>query len=142
MRRHNFDNITNSFWCIVTTMATSFQIKSVGYGDIYPITFFGRITVIISCLSGVFILSLFVITLTNVTKLTKGEETVSEIKKVFEQLEMEDNINNILKPLAANVIQCYWRNTRERSNMKLNFLNQLHIGIEIDKFRMKREFCE
>ena len=41
IRTLQFDQILNSFWCIVVTMAT------IGYGDLYPITFWGRMVAIV-----------------------------------------------------------------------------------------------
>ena len=55
----NFDNMWNCMWNVVITLT------SVGYGELYPKTFFGRIVGIIICFWGVFIVSFFVVTVTN-----------------------------------------------------------------------------
>ena len=57
----NFNYIWNAFWVVILTMTT------IGYGDIYPTTHLGRVTCIIACIWGVFILSLFVVALTSTT---------------------------------------------------------------------------
>ena len=64
----NFNSISNSMWNVIITMTT------VGYGDIYPKTHFGRIIGIIICFWGVFIVSFFVVTLNNMLTFTTNEE--------------------------------------------------------------------
>jgi voltage-gated potassium channel len=54
-----FNLFWNSLWCIIVTMAT------VGYGDMYPITFGGRVTGICVMIWGIFLASYFTVTLTN-----------------------------------------------------------------------------
>lgn len=51
-------------------------MTTIGYGDIFPITNFGRTICIVACIWGVFILSLFVVALTNTTEFTEKEEQV------------------------------------------------------------------
>jgi hypothetical protein len=74
-----FNYVWNSFWLIILTMTTSnhnliIKLTEVGYGDIYPKTNLGRVVCIIACIWGVFILSLFVVALTNTTEFTQKEE--------------------------------------------------------------------
>ena len=51
----NFNNYNNSMWNVVITLS------SVGYGEFYAITFYGRLVAIIVCFWGVFIVSMFVL---------------------------------------------------------------------------------
>ncbi len=60
----DFDNLGNCIWCVLITMTT------VGYGDFFPISNLGRIIGILACLWGVFIVSIFVVTLTNLLEFT------------------------------------------------------------------------
>lgn len=60
----NFNSLENSIWCVIITMTT------VGYGDYYPRTFFGRLLDIIVAIWGVFIVSMLMVTLTSTLKLT------------------------------------------------------------------------
>jgi len=48
----------NGFWCVIITIAT------VGFGDLYPISIFGRCIMIFACLWGTFLISLMVAALT------------------------------------------------------------------------------
>jgi hypothetical protein len=54
-----FYNYTNCIWNIIITMTT------VGYGDYYAKTDFGRFVIFFVCLWGVSIVSIMTITLTN-----------------------------------------------------------------------------
>jgi hypothetical protein len=68
----------NAFWVVILTMTTSntysnIHLYIVGYGDIYPVTNLGRTICIIACIWGVFILSLFVVALTNTTEFSAKE---------------------------------------------------------------------
>lgn len=58
----------NCMWNVIITLT------SVGYGELYPKTFFGRIVGIIICFWGVFIVSFFVVTVTNVLMFSTGED--------------------------------------------------------------------
>ena len=74
-----FEYYWNAFWVVILTMTTSKLLVVrlinyiVGYGDYFPKTQLGRITCIIACIWGVFILSLFVVALTNTTEFTSKE---------------------------------------------------------------------
>jgi potassium intermediate/small conductance calcium-activated channel subfamily N protein 2 len=55
----DFNNLFNSVWCVVITMTT------IGYGDFFPRTIYGRIMDIIVAVWGIFIVSLTVVVLNN-----------------------------------------------------------------------------
>ena len=55
----NFGYFFNSIWCVVITMTT------IGYGDFFPRTLFGRILDIIIAIWGIFIVSMAVVVLNN-----------------------------------------------------------------------------
>lgn len=94
---HKFDNFWNSLWCMVLTMTT------IGYGDIYPSTHLGRLVTIIAGIWGVFVLSLFVVTLNNITQLTKKEHNS------YEEIIRKDNIRKYLYEDAGKIIQTFYR---------------------------------
>lgn len=54
----DFGSMANCMWNVIITLT------SVGYGDFFPKTFWGRIVGIIICFWGVFIVSFFVVTIT------------------------------------------------------------------------------
>jgi potassium intermediate/small conductance calcium-activated channel subfamily N protein 2 len=63
----DFGLMSNSIWNVLVTMTT------VGYGDYFPKTNVGRIIGIIVSFWGVFIVSLFVVTLSNMFLFDSGE---------------------------------------------------------------------
>jgi len=56
----NFKNFNNCMWNVVITLS------SAGYGEFYPVTFFGRIIGVIICFWGVFIVSMFVVIVSSI----------------------------------------------------------------------------
>jgi len=54
-------------WNVIITLS------SAGYGEIYPKSFFGRIVGMIICFWGVFIVSIFVVTVTDLLKFSLNE---------------------------------------------------------------------
>mmetsp|Transcript_8150 Transcript_8150/g.709 ORF Transcript_8150/g.709 Transcript_8150/m.709 type:complete len:100 (+) Transcript_8150:212-511(+) len=63
----DFESIENSLWMVIITMTT------VGYGDFYPRTFFGRILDIIIAIWGIFIVSMMVVVLSSTLELDSSE---------------------------------------------------------------------
>ncbi len=70
-----------------------------GYGDIYPTTFLGRLLAIAACISGTFLLSLIIVFLNNFIYFDEIE------KKIYEKV-IEDSHNPLdLKRKSAELIQ-------------------------------------
>jgi hypothetical protein len=63
----DFSYFENAMWCVVLIMTT------VGYGDYFPVTEPGRVIGFIACLWGVLVVSMVVITLSNMLSLESGE---------------------------------------------------------------------
>lgn len=63
----DFNMMSNTIWNVLVTMTT------VGYGDYYPKTNMGRIIGLIIAFWGVFIVSLFVVSLSNMFEFDSGE---------------------------------------------------------------------
>jgi hypothetical protein len=63
----DFNSYWNSLWLVVVTMTT------VGYGDLSPKSYGGRIVGMIVCIWGIFITSFFTVTLTNFLAFTPPE---------------------------------------------------------------------
>jgi uncharacterized membrane protein (Fun14 family) len=63
-----FDNYFYSIWLIVITITT------VGYGDLAPHTFQGKIIAMVTALIGAFLISLLVLAVNSVFELTKNQQ--------------------------------------------------------------------
>ena len=72
-------------------------MATVGYGDYFPISNLGRTIGILACLWGVFIVSIFVVTLNNLLEFSKSEEKSYGILQKL-------NAKEELKMKAVNVI--------------------------------------
>ena len=88
------DSYSDSLWLIIITMTT------VGYGDITAKTLGGRIISVFSCLSGVFLTSMIIVTITNFLNLEIHEKKMLDILEKTENLEEKKN-------LAKDIIQMY-----------------------------------
>jgi hypothetical protein len=87
-----FSNVFNSFWVIIATMTT------VGYGDLFPTTYFGRVISTAACILGTFVLSLLIVFLNNQISFDELE------KRVYETV-MEESFNPLrLKKEGLNLI--------------------------------------
>lgn len=72
---HVANNILNALWLIQMTITT------VGYGDYFPQTFFGRIIIFFVAIWGTFIISIMVVVVTNTLKIEKREKEASIVIK-------------------------------------------------------------
>ena len=84
-------NIYNSIWLIIITMTT------VGYGDLFPKTHFGRFVIIIASILGMILVSLIVVSLSVLTEFTEEE------KKAYGLIKKLNSDANAYQK-AANVI--------------------------------------
>mmetsp|Transcript_5519 Transcript_5519/g.5661 ORF Transcript_5519/g.5661 Transcript_5519/m.5661 type:complete len:545 (-) Transcript_5519:93-1727(-) len=130
----DFDNIINSAWCIIITMTT------VGFGDKYPNSGFGRMIGIISCFSGLFLVSMLVVTITNTLNLAPHEENIYTI---LEKVHLESERLDISRDLIAkyfNLVRLSkkeMKKTFDADNEKLrtkkyDFLYTYHKFLEIN----------
>ena len=100
-------------------------------------THFGRLVVIGVCIWGVFLLSLFVVTLNNNTTLTQEEN------KVFDDIVMQDNIKSELCEDAARFIQLFYhfrQSRRERLPLTERFIRKIDAFTILNTFRRKRKY--
>lgn len=73
----NFKDYSDTFWVIIITMMT------IGYGDIYPSTHFGRVVVFFAALVGMILVSLLIVSMSNfVTFLPEEKKAHNVIKKI------------------------------------------------------------
>lgn len=66
----NFASFFNCIWCLIITMTT------VGYGDYFPSTIFGRMIIVVACLWGCFLISMFILSITNLLNFEEQERTI------------------------------------------------------------------
>lgn len=81
----------NSFWNVIVTMTT------VGYGDFFPKTTCGRIVGVFICLWGVVVVSIFVVTITNMLAFDPTEEkTYSLLQRLSYKEELKKQATYVL----------------------------------------------
>ncbi|OMJ83124.1 hypothetical protein SteCoe_16045 [Stentor coeruleus] len=89
---HDWNYMWNGMWCIIITMAT------VGYGDFYATTHFGRVISVIACFWGTFLISLMVLSLTISSEFTPQEsKSFNKIKKDEAEQEVRVKAANAIK---------------------------------------------
>jgi len=82
----------NCMWNVIITLT------SVGYGELYPKTFFGRIVGIIICFWGVFIVSFFVVTVSNMLNFSGSEEKAFNLLlRLFYKTELKKEAVGVLQ---------------------------------------------
>lgn len=87
----DFSQLVNCMWNVIITLS------SVGFGDIYPKTFFGRWIGIIICFWGVFIISFFVVTITNILLFTSAEKKAyNQLIKLFYKSQLKKKAVDVL----------------------------------------------
>lgn len=107
----NFDlySLTNSIWCMVLTMTT------VGYGDFYPRTVMGRIVVFISSVSGMSIVSMMVVTITNSLQLSTLEERALT---VLSKLQLKEEIRSSAAKMLTSLVKASTHFKKTKKLMK------------------------
>jgi hypothetical protein len=92
----NFGSYWNVIWCLIITMTT------VGYGDYFPSTVFGRIIGIICCICGVVLVSMLIVTITNILNFDPGEETVFSL---LERISLSEDKDKLAARLVSRYIK-------------------------------------
>ena len=85
----DFDSYFASIWCVIITMTT------VGYGDMYPVTIFGRIVGVTCALWGTFIISLLIIVATEIFALSVIEQKA--LHNILQTRKAAQTIQNAMK---------------------------------------------
>jgi hypothetical protein len=87
----DFGDMINCMWNVIITLT------SVGYGEFYPKTFWGRIVGIIICFWGVFIVSFFVVTITQLLLFSGAEDkSYGLLLKLHHKLELKKKAIGVL----------------------------------------------
>jgi hypothetical protein len=92
----NFNNFFNAAWYILITMTT------VGYGDFVVKTNEGRIIAMFACITGVFLISLLILTLTNFLNLSSNDLLLS---KILERIELNDEQDKSAKEIVGHFLK-------------------------------------
>lgn len=101
----DFLSYQNSVWCVFITLTT------VGYGDTYPRTVLGRCVILLTCLWGVFIVSLVVVALASFLNVSPGEKRSIIITQRL-------HIKGDLREAAARVVSFTFKLITERKHDK------------------------
>eukprot|EP01017_Pseudomicrothorax_dubius_P019658 TRINITY_DN2158_c0_g1_i3.p1 TRINITY_DN2158_c0_g1~~TRINITY_DN2158_c0_g1_i3.p1 ORF type:complete len:275 (+),score=81.80 TRINITY_DN2158_c0_g1_i3:816-1640(+) len=99
----DFGKFKNAIWNVLVTMTT------VGYGDFYARTDFGRIVAFLVCIWGVFVVSLMVVTLTNVLNMGALE---LKAYSVIERLEMKHTMRTAAREVVDQALRMTVRSRR------------------------------
>jgi hypothetical protein len=112
---YNLSNYLNDLWCVFITMTT------VGYGDISPSSFFGRINIIISCMFGVFLVGLMVVSVTSYLNIEGIDSNIYQILLKSEKMEERNKS-------AYKAIVQYLKSIREINQEKHKVDNELFLN--------------
>lgn len=114
-------------WLTIITMAT------VGYGDYFPSSYFGRVIGMLSCFWGVFTLSTFVVILNNLLAHNQGEQNAYEL---LVKMKLKDE----LKASSINVMFAVQKHTYEKTRERPDKLQleTAYIGFRKAIFELKR----
>ena len=109
LNESNLGNYLNDIWFIFITMTT------VGYGDICPKSFFGRLISVVTCLFGVFLVGLVVVSVTSYFNLEGIESNVYTILLKSKKMEKRNKY-------AYNSIVQYLKSVKEIKKKKNIYL--------------------
>lgn len=130
----DFNPVWTAIWCVFVTMTT------VGYGDVYPKSYGGRILGSIMCLWGVLLVSLFVVTISDILEFDQSEKNAYIlIKRLVYKEELR---RTAAKLIVSRVI----RNRKskfeitDKSDKRANFLFRRHMLSFKRKKLEKRQF--
>ena len=128
LNENNLGNYLNDLWCIFITMTT------VGYGDIFPKSFFGRLISVVTCMFGVFLVGLMVISVTSYFNLEGIESNVYKILLKSKKMEKRN------KSAYSSLVQ-YLKSIKELKKKKSVYLegnnNVINKTVTDEKKKMK-----
>eukprot|EP00347_Sterkiella_histriomuscorum_P010523 403375958 len=144
----NFFHITTSMWNILITMTT------VGYGDVYAMSHTGRFIAVIAAFWGIFLLSLFILSLMNMLNLDSSEQKAYNLlqrllskdimrKQAVHMLSAAFKIKKIRekeqnpKVAEINALQrFYQRSSDEFNKLRKNLRNSTDMNADMDSLKL------
>ena len=122
----NFDDIYNCIWCVFISMMT------VGYGDYYPTTFFGRIVIVLTIFSGLILNCLVTVAL---FKLLAFSTTENKVYTLLERLRIREEITFYNKQVIRLLTHKYvldFKNRKSKDILEKQRNNELIEKINVD----------
>jgi potassium intermediate/small conductance calcium-activated channel subfamily N protein 2 len=121
--------LSNCFWLVIVTMTT------VGYGDYFPRSHFGRFVGVIACIIGMLILSMIVVSLSVIFEFSQDEKKAYErLKKVLAIDNMNDKAANIIKTVCMIMRISRVKYDSNITKLTERFLLFTNLKREITKF--------
>jgi hypothetical protein len=123
-KSNEFGNFFNCLWLLVQSIST------IGFGDLVPYTIVGRIITGIVCMSGIFLQSLFTVSmLMFIFFIDENEQKAyAEINLLFKKEEKSNNYKIYFNQYIKNKFSTLLRNTKKKDLMQeLKIKNDLKI---------------
>jgi len=132
------NNFWNALWCVIATMTT------VGYGDFYAITNFGRLVSFFCCTWGALVISVMVVVLTSVLEMSASEE---KILTIVQRLQAKRKLKVKAVNLIANVtrvVLCNVKKSSANASVTETETKELTHKMErsLEKFRKANDKCK
>lgn len=110
----------NSMWNVIITMTT------VGYGDYFPRTYFGRAVIFFVCIWGTMIISFMVVTITNIFELDPLE---AKTFGLLERLEVKETLRKQAADVVTNIIRGK-KVSREKNQISEDHLKNAKVKLK------------
>ncbi|OMJ70122.1 hypothetical protein SteCoe_31976 [Stentor coeruleus] len=129
----DFSYYGNTMWCVLLTMTT------VGYGDYYPSTLPGRIVGLIICIWGVLVVSIMVLTVTNMLKLSSDEiKALSLYRRLNFREELRDAAGKLL--FSAFQYKKISRDFEDDDKVKAHYLSKVQRSLkEYQRIKLQKK---
>ncbi|CAI2368307.1 unnamed protein product [Moneuplotes crassus] len=130
----DFNPVWTAIWCVFVTMTT------VGYGDVYPKSYGGRLLGVFMCLWGVLLVSLFVVTISDILEFDQSEKnSYILIKRLVYKEELRKSAAKLIVSKIIRLRQSKFE-VKNTTDVKTNFLFRRHMLTFKRKKLEKRQF--
>jgi hypothetical protein len=138
--QNDFSFLWNALWLNVVTMSTSiYWLILVGFGDIVPTTNFGKVFCILSCLFGIFLLSMLVAVVSLYIRLE--ENNTEEYKSYYKLIEKDfiyENLHKEIERVMNSVGSLYKLKKEKYPNQYLIRKHNLLLSHRLTQFNKMR----